>query len=194
MIQKGEYLGIGKNRKRILDLVTLSNGWVLVKTEDSKSEKDFLVRTVTDVSSRKFYTPKHAHFVIDFFGKLCQDKNKASKVFDAIIKMWQGIRIGDLLGKYKEETKGLVGYDLEYTLYALKWILEQEDINFNGRPQKLQEKINEKLNKLGIVTPSGREGSQLAISLFCDIVLGVHPVEAFLSARLDVIPRKGFKK
>jgi hypothetical protein len=39
-----------------------------------------------------------------------------------------------------------------------------------------------------------REGSQLAISLFCDIVLGVHPVEAFLSARLDVIPRKGFKK
>jgi hypothetical protein len=24
-----------------------------------------------------------------------------------------------------------------------------------------------------------REGSQLAISLFCDIVLGVHPVEAF---------------
>jgi hypothetical protein len=40
-----------------------------------------------------------------------------------------------------------------------------------------------------------REGSQLAISLFCDILfLGVHPVEAFLSARLDIVPRKGFKK
>jgi len=179
MIQKGEYLGRGKNRKRVLEVITLSNGWILVKTEDSKSAKDFLVRTVTDVSSRKFYTPKHAHFVIDFFGKLCQDKNRASKVFDAIIKMWQGVRIEDLLDKYKKETEGLVGYDLEYILYALNWILEQEDINFNGRPSELQEKIDEKLEKLGILTPPGREGSQLAISLFCDIVLGVHPVEAF---------------
>jgi hypothetical protein len=194
MIQKGEYLGRGKNRKRVLEVVTLSNGWILVKTEDSKSPKDFLVRTVTDVSSRKFYTPKHAHFVIDFFGKLCQDKNRALKVFDAIIKMWQGVRIEELLDKYKKETEGLVGYDLEYVLYALNWILEQEDINFNGRPSELQEKIDEKLEKLGILAPSGREGSQLAISLFCDIVLGVHPVEAFLSARLDIIPRKGFKK
>jgi hypothetical protein len=194
MIQKGEYLGRGKNRKRVLEVITLSNGWILVKTENSKSPKDFLVRTVTDVSSRKFYTPKHAHFVIDFFGKLCQDKNRASKVFDAIIKMWQGVRIEDLLDKYKKETEGLVGYDLEYILYALNWILEQEDINFNGRPSELQEKIDEKLEKLGILTPPGREGSQLAISLFCDIVLGVHPVEAFLSARLDIIPRKGFKK
>jgi hypothetical protein len=194
MIQKGEYLGRGKNRKRVLEVVTLSNGWILVKTEDSKSPKDFLVRTVTDVSSRKFYTPKHAHFVIDFFGKLCQDKNRALKVFDAIIKMWQGVRIEELLDKYKKETEGLVGYDLEYVLYALNWILEQEDINFNGRPSELQEKIDEKLEKLGILAPSGREGSQLAISLFCDIVLGVHPVEAFLSARLDIIPRKRFKK
>jgi hypothetical protein len=192
MIQKGEYLGRGKNRKRVLEVVTLSNGWILVKTEDSKSSKDFLVRTVTDVNSRKFYTPKHAHFVIDFFGKLCQDKNKASKVFDAIIKMWQGVSIEDLLNKYTKETAGLVGYDLEYILYALKWILEQEDINFNGRPSELQEKIDEKLEKLGILAPPGREGSQLAISLFCDIVLGVHPVEAFLSARLDIIPRKRF--
>jgi hypothetical protein len=192
MIQKGEYLGRGKNRKRVLEVVTLSNGWILVKTEDSKSPKDFLVRTVTDVSSRKFYTPKHAHFVIDFFGKLCQDKNRALKVFDAIIKMWQGVRIEELLDKYKKETEGLVGYDLEYVLYALNWILEQEDINFNGRPSELQEKIDEKLEKLGILAPSGREGSQLAISLFCDIVLGVHPVEAFLSARLDIIPRKRF--
>ena len=194
MIQKGEYLGRGKNRKRVLEVVMLSNGWILVKTEDSKSSKDFLVRTVTDVNSRKFYTPKHAHFVIDFFGKLCQDKNRALKVFDAIIKMWQGVRIEDLLDKYKKETEDLVGYDLEYVLYALNWILEQEDINFNGRPSELQEKIDGKLEKLGILAPSGREGSQLAISLFCDIVLGVHPVEAFLSARLDIIPRKGFKK
>jgi len=194
MIQKGEYLGRGKNRKRVLEVVMLSNGWILVKTEDSKSSKDFLVRTVTDVNSRKFYTPKHAHFVIDFFGKLCQDKNRALKVFDAIIKMWQGVRIEDLLDKYKKETEDLVGYDLEYVLYALNWILEQEDINFNGRPSELQEKIYGKLEKLGILAPSGREGSQLAISLFCDILLGVHPVEALLAANLDIIPIRRRKK
>ena len=39
-----------------------------------------------------------------------------------------------------------------------------------------------------------REGSQLAISLFCDILLGVHPVEALLAANLDIIPIRRRKK
>jgi hypothetical protein len=149
MINIGEYLGRGKNKKKILDIIPLSNGWVLVKTENSKSTKDFKVRTITDVNLKKFYTPKHAHFVIDFFGKLCQNREKAIKVFDAIIKIWHGESVKNILREYENEVKGLVGYDIEYILYALKWILEQEDINFNGRPVKLQEKLNEKeLGKL----------------------------------------------
>jgi hypothetical protein len=192
MIQVGEYLGRGKYKKKILEIISLSNGWILVKTENSKSTKDFKVRTITDANSGKFYTPKHAHFVIDLFGKLCQNKEKAKKIFDAIIEMWQGKDVKNILRKYENHTKGLVGYDLEYILYALKWILEQEDINFNGRPTKLQEKLNEKFNTMNIKIPPQREGSQLAISLFCDILLGIHPVEALLAANLDIIPK--FKK
>ncbi|MFN4133434.1 MAG: hypothetical protein ACK4GQ_03595, partial [Candidatus Hadarchaeales archaeon] len=62
-------------------------------------------------------------------------------------------------------------------------------INFVGRPEKLQKKLDEKCQKMGVKVPKGREGSQLAISLFCDIASGVHPVEAFLAANLDVVPR-----
>ena len=86
MIKIGEYLGKGKNKKKILEVIPLSNGWILVKTENSKSVKDFKVRTITDVNLRKFYTPKHAHFAIDFYGKLCHNREKAEKVFWAIIE------------------------------------------------------------------------------------------------------------
>jgi len=103
--------------------------------------------------------------------------------------MWQGENVKEILKEYKTQTNGLIGYDLEYILYALRWILEQEDINFNGRPEKLQEKLNEKCKKAGVSVPTQRKGSQLAISLFCDILLGVHPVEALLAANLDITPK-----
>jgi len=79
---------------------------------------------------------------------------------------------------------------LEYILYALKWILEQEDVNFTGRPERKQKELDEICKKCQITVPEGREGSQLAISLLCDIISGVHPVEAFLKANLDVRPVK----
>ncbi|MEO0072156.1 MAG: hypothetical protein ABIK10_01770 [candidate division WOR-3 bacterium] len=41
----------------------------------------------------------------------------------------------------------------------------------------------------GISLPENRKGSQLAISMFCDIVNGVHPVEALLSANIDIVPK-----
>ncbi len=41
-IKVGGYLG----RKRILDVVKLSNGWYIVKTEDKKSKKDFKVKVI----------------------------------------------------------------------------------------------------------------------------------------------------
>jgi hypothetical protein len=189
MIKVGEYLGKGKNKKKILEIIPLSNGWILAKTENSKSLKDFKVRTIIDVESRKFYTPKHAHFVIDFYGKLCQDKKAAEKLFNAIIEVWQGEEVKKVISKYKNQMNHLVGYKLDYILYALKWILEQEDINFKGRPEKLQQKLNEKFMSIKIKVPKNREGSQLAISLFCDVLSGIHPVEALLNANLDIIPK-----
>jgi hypothetical protein len=188
-IKIGEYLGKGKNKKKILEIIPLSNGWILVKTENSKSLKDFKVRTIIDVDSRKFYTPKHAHFVIDFYGKLCQDRKAAEKLFNAIIEVWQGEEVKKVIPKYKNQVNHLVGYKLDYILYALKWILEQEDINFKGRPEKLQQKLNEKFMSVKIKVPKNREGSQLAISLFCDVLSGIHPVEALLNANLDIIPK-----
>jgi hypothetical protein len=189
MIKVGEYLGKGKNKKKILEIIPLSNGWILAKTENSKSLKDFKVRTIIDVNSRKFYTPKHAHFVIDFYGKLCQDRKAAEKLFNAIIEVWQGEEVKKVISKYENQVNHLVGYKLDYILYALKWILEQEDINFKGRPEKLQQKLNEKFMSIKIKTPKNREGSQLAISLFCDVLNGMHPVEALLNANLDIIPK-----
>ena len=176
--------------KKILEIVKLSNGWVLVKTENSKSPKDFKVRTVWQLKPRKrYFTPKHAHFAIDFYGKLCADKERAMKVFDAIIEIWHNKPVKKVLEKYEKEIKGLPGYDLEYILYALKWILEQEDINFRGRPEKRQKQLNEILEKVSVSTPKGREGSQLAISLFCDIASGTHPVEALMRGNLDIVAK-----
>jgi hypothetical protein len=189
MIKVGEYLEKGRNKKKILEIIPLSNGWILAKTENSKSLKDFKVRTIIDVESRKFYTPKHAHFVIDFYGKLCQDRKAAEKLFNAIIEVWQGKEVKKVISKYKNQVYHLVGYKLDYILYALKWILEQEDINFKGRPEKLQQKLNEKFMSIKIKTPKNRKGSQLAISLFCDVLNGIHPVEALLNANLDIIPK-----
>ncbi|MFN4227843.1 MAG: hypothetical protein ACK4F0_06870 [Candidatus Ratteibacteria bacterium] len=189
MIKVGDYLGKGKNRKKVLEIVQLSNGWILVKTENSKSKNDFKVRTIYEPEKLKFYTPKHAHFAIDFYGKLCHDPEKAEKVFRAIIEVWQGASAKKVLEKYIKDSTNLPGYDLEYILYALKWILEQEDINFKERPEKLQQILDNKCKSAKVDIPEGRKGSQLAISLFCDIFLGVHPVEALLSANLDIVPK-----
>lgn len=188
MFKVGEYIGRGKNRKKILDIIPLSNGWMLLKTEDTKTARDFKVRTVTDPYQRRFYTPKHAHFAIDFYGKLCQDREKAMKVFDAIIRVWHGKDVKTLIQEFAPQTQGLAGYPLDYVLYALRWILEQEDLNFKGRPIEVQKRLDEKCSQSGVKVPENREGSQLAISLFCDISRGVHPVEALLAAGLDIRP------
>ncbi|MGB9612621.1 MAG: hypothetical protein ACPL4K_00345, partial [Candidatus Margulisiibacteriota bacterium] len=106
-----------------------------------------------------------------------------------IIKVWHGKDVKQVLKKYSPQVKGLVGYDLEYILHGLNWILEQENINFIGRPAGLQIKLDEKCKRAGIKVPERCKGSQLAISLFCDILAGIHPVEALLVANLDIVPR-----
>ncbi|MCM8785983.1 MAG: hypothetical protein NC827_08395 [Candidatus Omnitrophica bacterium] len=188
MIKIGDYLGKGKNKKKVVDIVQLSNDWILVKTENSKSKNDFKVITIYEPKKLKFYTPKHAHFAIDFYGKLCHNPENAERVFRAIIEVWQGNSVKSALEKYRDLTN-LPGYNLDYILYALKWILEQEDINFQNRPKKLQQMLDNKCKLAKVSVPENRKGSQLAISLLCDIFLGTHPVEALLSANLDIIPR-----
>lgn len=190
MIEAGNYLGKGRNKKKILEVIQLRNGWILVKTENSKSENDFKVRTIYDPKKLKFYTPRHAHFVIDFYGKFCYDPEKAKRVFRAIVEVWQGKPVESILEeKEYGDLDELPGYNLDYILYALKWILDQEDINFRSRPQKLQQILDKKCSSVEVSVPLNRKGSQLAISLFCDILLGVHPVEALLSANLDIKPK-----
>jgi hypothetical protein len=190
MIKKIE-IGEKIRGKKILEKIELNNGWIIIKTENKKSEKDFKVKTIYRTEPRiKYYTPKHAHFAIDLYGKICNNKEKAKMVFDAIIKIWHRETVEKVLAEYKEKVKNLPGYDLEYILYALNWILEQEDINFKGRPPERQKELDEIFEKLKIKVPENREGSQLAISLLGNIVLDFHPVEALLKANLDVLPIK----
>ncbi len=96
----------------------------------------------------------------------------------------------DVLDQYRQDFVGLPGYDLEYFLSALRWVLEQEDANYVGRPAKRQAEINQIFQTCKVNAPVGREGSQLAVSLFCNVALGMHPVEAFIKANIDVIPLK----
>lgn len=178
------------NKKKIIDVKRLSNGLILIKTENTKSERDFKVRTILQLKPRRSYTPKHAHFAIDFYGKLCADRNKAMKVLEAIIKVWERNDIQDVLNQYEEEVRELPGYSLEYILYALNWILEQEDVNFTGRPDAKQRELDKILSQNNITVPEGRLGSQLAIALLCYIAQGMHPVEALMNANLDILPAK----
>lgn len=194
-LKTGGFWGKGKNKKEIKDIKELSNGWKLIKTENLKSENDFLVKVVFSLSPPRSITPKHAHFAIDFYGKLCADKNKALLVLKAICEVWEKRRkVEEILEEYKSKVEGLPGYPLEYILYTMEWILEQEDINFKGRPEKKQKELDEICQKHNIKVPSNRKGSQLAIALLCDIACGTHPVEALLKANLDIKPKnKQFK-
>jgi hypothetical protein len=184
-VKVGDMVREGSKRKRVLDIIDLSNGWQIVKTENEKSPRDFKVKIINPEHPQGL-TIKHAHFAIDFYGKICQDREKALKILEAISKIWQGTNVEEVVDEYEPQTSGLVGYSLEYILYSLNWILEQEDVNFTGRSSEKQEELDRKIERQGIKTPEGRRGSQLAIALFCDIASGIHPVEAFYSAGLKI--------
>ncbi len=109
---------------------------------------------------------------------------------DAIGEVWSGKPVPAVLSEHASNFVGLPGYNPEYILYALNWILEQEDVNYTGRPAKKQQEIDDLLAKCGIKPLSSRAGSQLAMSLFCNVASGAHPVEAFIRANLDVLPVK----
>ncbi|MEM2619434.1 MAG: hypothetical protein QXR87_07180 [Candidatus Hadarchaeales archaeon] len=168
-----------------MEVVNLSDGSQVAKTENSKSVGDFRVKLVNGEHPQGL-TIKHAHFAIDFYGKVCRNRKKALKVLDAIVEIWHRRPVDKALQKYKPQVKGLSGYPLEYILYALNWILDQEDINFRGRRPKRQREFDELLERFNIQTPPGRLGSQITIALFCYIAEGIHPVESFHKVGLRI--------
>jgi hypothetical protein len=188
----GDEIGKGRGKKTIKEIIPLSNGWFLLKTTNGKGPGDFRVRTVYQTVPRvRYLTPKHAHFVIDFYGKLNANKAEAMKLFNAIIDVWKGKEVVAALAGLVDGESQLPGYEPEYILHALNWILQQEDINYRiPRPPKKQEEINTILAKSGVPVLENRAGSQLAVSLFCNVAQGTHPVEAFMKASLDVLPVK----
>jgi hypothetical protein len=188
----GDEIGRGRGKKIIKEIIPLSNGWFLLKTTNGKGPGDFRVRTVYQTAPTiRYITPKHAHFVIDFYGKLNANKADAMKLFSAIVDTWKGNDAAAVLQGVRDEIGKLPGYDPEYILYALNWILQQEDINYRTpRPSRKQEEINEILGKSGVPVLESRAGSQLAMSLICNVAQGTHPVEAFIKASLDVLPIK----
>ncbi len=122
-------VGMKWRGKTIREKRRLSNGWILLKTDNAKSPADFKVKVIISLEPRRSMTPKHAHFLIDFYGKLCANKTEGMKVLRAIVRMWHGAEVTALLKEFEPDIRGLPGYSLEYILYALSWILEQEDIN-----------------------------------------------------------------
>ncbi len=188
-LKVGEKWGKGKYAKKIRDVIKLSNGWYLIKTDNSKSKQDFKVKVIFSLDPCHYMTPKHAHFAIDLYGKVCADKSKATNVLKAIYDMWRGKDINEILSEYVPLTRELPGYPLEYILKALDWILEQEDINFTSRSERKRKELTRICEQQNIQMHPGREGSYLAIALLCDIINGTHPVDALLKANLDIAPR-----
>lgn len=185
------HVGARLRGKTIREVKRLANGWLLLKTDNGKSPSDFRVKLITQTHPRvRSVTPKHAHFVIDFYGKLCNDPEKAARLFEAISRVWAGETVEANIQRLEVETEGLTGYPVEYILAAMDWILSQEDINFTTRPDAKQAELETTLREAGVEPIPSRRGSELAMALLCNVRLGMHPVEAFLRAQLDVIPVK----
>lgn len=164
--------------------------WLVYKTPGDKSENDFIVKVINPDHPQGI-SIQHAHFAVDLFGKLSRNREDGEKVFRAILEIWHRKPADQVLSRLKRETGDLPGYDLEYFLYTYDWILEQEDINYgDDRPAKKQNQIDGILGEMDVEKADGREGSQLAISLLCDVARGEHPVEALRRANLDIKPQR----
>jgi len=160
----------------------LSGDTYLFKTKGDKGDEDYQVRIRND--NHRAYSIEYTRFAIDLAMKYHGDREKANKVFDAIVRVWSGEDADGLLNEYDEDVASLPGYDLEFILHALDWIMENEDAIFTERSDRKQAEIDEKLDEHGITKPSERAGSQLAMGLFAGIVAGNHPVDELYDADL----------
>jgi hypothetical protein len=61
-LKVGNYWGKGKNSKRIIEIKKLSNGWFLIKTENSKSENDFRVKAIFSLKPPRSMCDCHTEF------------------------------------------------------------------------------------------------------------------------------------
>lgn len=165
----------------------LTDGWEIYRVQGDISEDDFVVKVINPDHPRGIKV-KHAHFAIDFFGKLMQDREAALSLFDGLVEIWHGKDAEDILERVSADIGHLNGYAPDFIFYTMDWILEQEDINYTPgrRGPKKQEEIDEMLAEMDVSAPDDRAGSQLAISLFSDIAAGEHPVEAFYRVGIDV--------
>ncbi len=158
---------------KILSAVELSDGRLILKVRNKKGAGDFVVKVFNPLAGRKgrLFTPKHAHFAIDLYGKLCANKELTHELFREMEKVYKKEKSAkELIEELKasgrfQAFQELPGYDFEYILYCLELIYEQEDINY----------------------PPPKKGRALAWQLLEDIVLrGMHPVEAMLKSGLRI--------
>jgi hypothetical protein len=180
--------------EKILETHKLSDGRVILKVKNRKGEGDFRVAVFDPRAGRRF-TPKHAHFAIDIFGKLCRDEKLTCRLLEAIGEIYRGSDAGSVLRGLNSNTRleleKLPGYKIDYILQCLEFIFEQEDVNFDrylksqgGRlPDLRQSFLDRKLASYEEVT----KGRFLAWWLFRRIVKDkIHPVEAMQEARLRI--------
>jgi len=65
----------------------LSDGTEIFTIRGTKSKDDFIVKAT--LPSGKTITPKHAHFAIDLYGKMCQNEDLRKMVFQEIIGVYE---------------------------------------------------------------------------------------------------------
>ncbi|WP_297437900.1 hypothetical protein [Thermococcus sp.] len=134
----------------------------------SKSPEDFILRA--KFRGKREFTPKHAHFIIDFYGKLCYSTEVRQSLFKLITRIYLGETPEEVLRKLDPVTLKLLntspGYPIEYILYALWLLFEIEDINY---PQS-----------------QGKNGRRQPYQMFVDVMNGMHPVNAMKKAGLRI--------
>ncbi|USH00039.1 hypothetical protein K1720_00680 [Thermococcus argininiproducens] len=145
------------------------NDFKISTKNGKKSPNDFIIQAKFR-GNKRLFTPKHAHFVIDFYGKLCYNKEIAKKLFNAIKKVYSGESpekvLTDMNPDDIKQINNAPGYPIEYILYTLWLIFEQEDINY---PRS-----------------EGYKGRQQPYQMFQDVLNGIHPVNAMKKTGLRI--------
>lgn len=173
----------------------LGDGRLVLKVRDKCGAGDFKV-VICDPRTGRRFTPKHAHFAIDMYGKLCCDKHLTRKLLEAIEWVYNGRPASEVISELSKQGilkqfDELPGYKIDYILHCLELIFEQEDVNFERRlcerGGELPE-VRKTLLRQGLISEEeARSGRFLAWRLLKRVVAeGFHPVEAMLEAGLRI--------
>ena len=177
--------------EQVLERRRLSDGTWLFRVADGKGAGDFIVRAVNTVGRE--LTPKHAHFAIDVYGKLCSNETLAESLLVSVDRLFAGAGAETIL---TEMGQGLVaeldvqpGFSTEYILHSLELIFAQENVNWDrDMVDKPLPSIRRSLLSRKVLTvDESTRGSGLAIALLRQIVRHrVHPVEAMTELGLRI--------